>query len=60
MAGPGLGQVPATSSRQSLLGELHDGGGGVVHEGSQDALELLVAERGALLAEHAHIGGALG
>ena len=45
----------------SLLSELHvDGSGGVVHEGSQKALELLVAERGALLVEHAYIKGAVG
>jgi hypothetical protein len=47
----------------SLLGELHNGGdvGGVVlYERSQDALELLVAEHGALLAEHGHINGAVG
>jgi hypothetical protein len=37
----------------SLLGELHDGGdvGVVVCAVPQDALELLVAERGALLAQ---------
>jgi hypothetical protein len=41
------------------LGELHKGGeaGVVVHQGSQDALELLVAECGALLVEHVHIDG---
>jgi hypothetical protein len=37
----------------SLLGELHDGGdvGVVVCAVPQDALELLVADRGALLAQ---------